>query len=185
MFPFPDCLGVEGTTHHFKARRQRRKRMMLRSWRDALERQLAAVTLPDESALILAGAGSGKTRVLTTRIAWLIQQRRVSPAGVLAVTFTNKAAKEMLARLSALLIWLCGPRGPWRPIIADARLHLGDLGHGEQELLRPAQPCRVALVGAQRLELLLGDRAALPQLDHQLQPKSSRLAAVPAEAAPT
>lgn len=43
MFPFPDCLGVEGTTHDFKARRQRRKRMMLRSWRDALERQLAAV----------------------------------------------------------------------------------------------------------------------------------------------
>lgn len=56
--------------------------------------QRAAITLPDESALILAGAGSGKTRVLTTRIAWLIQSARVSPSGVLAVTFTNKAAKE-------------------------------------------------------------------------------------------
>ncbi|MDB0572781.1 UvrD-helicase domain-containing protein [Ralstonia solanacearum] len=65
--------------------------------------QRAAVTLPDESALILAGAGSGKTRVLTTRIAWLIQSSRVSPSGVLAVTFTNKAAKEMTARLSAML----------------------------------------------------------------------------------
>jgi len=43
MFPFSDCLGVEGTTQDCKARRQRRKRMMLRSWRDALERQLAAV----------------------------------------------------------------------------------------------------------------------------------------------
>lgn len=43
MFPFPDCLGVEGTTQDCKAHRQRRKRMMLRSWRDALERQLAAV----------------------------------------------------------------------------------------------------------------------------------------------
>jgi len=65
--------------------------------------QLAAVTLPDEPALILAGAGSGKTRVLTTRIAWLIQNGHVSPAGILAVTFTNKAAKEMQTRLSAML----------------------------------------------------------------------------------
>lgn len=75
------------------------------------EEQRAAVTLPDEAALILAGAGSGKTRVLTTRIAWLIEQRRVSPAGVLAVTFTNKAAKEMLTRLSALLP--INTRGMW------------------------------------------------------------------------
>ncbi len=73
--------------------------------------QRAAVTLPDESALILAGAGSGKTRVLTTRIAWLIQSARVSPSGVLAVTFTNKAAKEMTARLSAMLP--INTRGMW------------------------------------------------------------------------
>ncbi|MBQ0958880.1 UvrD-helicase domain-containing protein [Ideonella sp. 4Y11] len=65
--------------------------------------QLAAVTLPDAPALILAGAGSGKTRVLTTRIAWLLQTGRVSPGGVMAVTFTNKAAKEMLTRLGAML----------------------------------------------------------------------------------
>jgi len=65
--------------------------------------QLAAVTLPDQSALILAGAGSGKTRVLTTRIAWLIQTGNISPSGILAVTFTNKAAKEMLTRISAML----------------------------------------------------------------------------------
>ena len=65
--------------------------------------QLAAVTLPPQPALILAGAGSGKTRVLTTRLAWLVTTRQVSPAGVLAVTFTNKAAKEMLARLSGML----------------------------------------------------------------------------------
>ncbi len=65
--------------------------------------QLAAVTLPDRHGLILAGAGSGKTRVLTTRIAWLIQSGQVSPGGVMAVTFTNKAAKEMLTRLSTML----------------------------------------------------------------------------------
>ena len=65
--------------------------------------QLAAVTLPPQPALILAGAGSGKTRVLTTRIAWLVQTRQVSPFGVLAVTFTNKAAKEMLSRLAGML----------------------------------------------------------------------------------
>src|SRR5437868_15004478 len=65
--------------------------------------QLAAVTLPAQPALILAGAGSGKTRVLTTRIAWLLQTGQVSPGGSLAVTFTNKAAKEMLTWLSAML----------------------------------------------------------------------------------
>src|SRR5215218_11443103 len=73
--------------------------------------QLAAVTLPSQSALILAGAGSGKTRVLTTRIAWLIQTGQVSPAGLLAVTFTNKAAKEMLVRISAMLP--INTRGMW------------------------------------------------------------------------
>jgi DNA helicase-2/ATP-dependent DNA helicase PcrA len=73
--------------------------------------QLAAVTLPAGHALILAGAGSGKTRVLTTRIAWLLQTGQATPGGMLAVTFTNKAAKEMLTRLSAMLP--VNVRGMW------------------------------------------------------------------------
>jgi DNA helicase-2/ATP-dependent DNA helicase PcrA len=73
--------------------------------------QHAAVTLPPQHALILAGAGSGKTRVLTTRIAWLIQTGQVGPHGILAVTFTNKAAKEMLLRLTAMLP--INTRGMW------------------------------------------------------------------------
>ena len=75
------------------------------------ERQHEAVTLPHQSALILAGAGSGKTRVLTTRIAWLIQTGQASPAGLLAVTFTNKTAKEMLSRISSMLP--INTRGMW------------------------------------------------------------------------
>lgn len=74
-------------------------------------KQLEAVTLPQQSALILAGAGSGKTRVLTARIAWLIQTGQVSPTGLLAVTFTNKAAKEMLTRITAMLP--INTRGMW------------------------------------------------------------------------
>ncbi|MFH1495191.1 MAG: DNA helicase II [Pseudomonadota bacterium] len=73
--------------------------------------QLAAVTLPHESALILAGAGSGKTRVLTTRIAYLIQSGQAGPSNIFAVTFTNKAAKEMLTRLTAMLP--INTRGMW------------------------------------------------------------------------
>ncbi len=67
------------------------------------DKQREAVGAVNQNMLILAGAGSGKTRVLVHRIAWLIEVEHISPFGVLAVTFTNKAAKEMRSRVEKLM----------------------------------------------------------------------------------
>ena len=73
--------------------------------------QRQAVTAPAQSMLVLAGAGSGKTRVLVHRIAWMIQVEDISPHSILAVTFTNKAASEMKSRIEDLLNF--STRGMW------------------------------------------------------------------------
>ncbi len=75
------------------------------------DRQHSAVVAPVSAMLVLAGAGSGKTRVLVHRIAWLVQAEAMSPYSVMAVTFTNKAAAEMRSRIEELLG--IAPRGMW------------------------------------------------------------------------
>ncbi|OAB61733.1 DNA helicase II [Leptolyngbya valderiana BDU 20041] len=93
--------------------------------------QREAVTADDGHVLVLAGAGSGKTRVLVHRMAWLIQVHHVSPMGLLAVTFTNKAAGEMRNRVGKLLnlrpdgLWIGTFHGICHRLL---RMHAAEVG---------------------------------------------------------
>jgi DNA helicase-2/ATP-dependent DNA helicase PcrA len=102
------------------------------------EQQEAAVWHKDGPLLILAGAGSGKTRVITCRIAHLINYYQVKPWNILAITFTNKAAREMKERVSALLgeqmngIWIYTFHAACIQIL---RQHIDKLGFDRQFLI--------------------------------------------------
>lgn len=99
------------------------------------DHQRAAVSAPEQNMLVLAGAGSGKTRVLTHRIAWLMQVNHIPTFGILAVTFTNKAAKEMRSRIADICpqhigsMWIGTFHGIAHRLL---RLHYKEAGLPEQ-----------------------------------------------------
>ena len=95
-------------------------------------KQLDAVTHSNGSMLVLAGAGSGKTRVLTTRIAWLVGNNYISPCEVLAVTFTNKAAREMMSRAAKLLN--IDPKSLWIGTFHSVALKILTRHHADAKL---------------------------------------------------
>jgi len=127
--------------------------------------QREAVTADDGPLLVLAGAGSGKTRVIAYRIAWLTGERGVSPRNLLAVTFTNKAAGEMARRVEALLL----PAGLKAPLIATFHSACVRIlrQHGKYIGLPPHfliydEDDRESLVKECMKEIELGDRATTP-----------------------
>jgi len=144
--------------------------------------QREAVTAGDGPLLVLAGAGSGKTRVIAHRIAWLLGVRGVHPRHVLAVTFTNKAAGEMARRVEDLL----APAGIRAPLIATfhaacvriLRAHIRRLGYSPHFTIYDEDD-RLALVKECMRELDLTDRMWTPAaLVHRISAAKNQMVSV-------
>lgn len=122
--------------------------------------QREAVTTTEGPLLILAGAGSGKTRVLTHRIAYLIEQKNVPPYRILALTFTNKAAKEMRERVDALVstdanaIWVATFHGFCARLLS---MEIDKLGYGKTFIIYDEQD-QQSLIGHCIKDLNLNDK---------------------------
>jgi len=150
--------------------------------RDLNPPQREAVTAADGPVLVLAGAGSGKTRVIAHRIAYLLGTRGVHPRQVLAVTFTNKAAEEMGRRVEALL----GPAGVRPPLIATfhsacvriLREHIRHIGYPSHFVIYDEDD-RLAVVRDCMRELDVDERATTPaSLVHRLSHAKNQMLAV-------
>jgi len=153
--------------------------------RDLNPPQREAVTAADGPVLVLAGAGSGKTRVIAHRIAYLLGTRGVHPRQVLAVTFTNKAAEEMSRRVEALL----GPAGVRPPLIATfhsacvriLREHIRHIGYPSHFVIYDEDD-RLAVVRDCMRELGMDERATTPaSLVHRLSHAKNQM--IPVEEA--